>query len=416
VSHARHGQHDLAIADFTEVIRQNPKDFTAYTERGKSYRMKGKPDLAIADFTQVITLVVGEKGFSSNAVAGGLAPAYYGRGLAYADEGKHDQAIADFTEAIRINPYPQEDHRDRGLSFASKGEYEHAIADFTEAIRLGPNDVKSYIGRGQSYAGQGKFDQAIDDYTEAIQLDPKCTAAFVNRAAAYRALGDQPKAAQDERMAQEIRVPRSQGPQVTQKGRQGPAVPFLPFGDDRMMSVTMLALLSHDHEVQKELKLSDEQIKKAGHLAEELGKKELDQSASIKAMYPSGGPRMEEAMRINVSKERKKAIASMLASDQEKRLRQLARQHLGLRAFSLPEVQEALNLSDEQKDKIKTMDKDFAREVSQGGFEKMEALRQEAVNNATVILSESQKAAWNNLVGEPFHFEVPQVRASGAKK
>jgi tetratricopeptide (TPR) repeat protein len=400
LSHALHGQHDQAIADFTEAIRVNPNNTTAYSERGKSYRMKGKHDQAIADFTQAIT------------VSGAQPPqpfwAYHGRGLAYADKGEHDKAIADFTQAIRLMPYPQEPYRDRGLSYVAKGEHDKAIADFTQAIRLGPMDAKAYIGRGKSYARQGKLDKAIQDYTEAIRHDPNGTEAFVNRADAYRALGDKAKAAHDERMAQELKLPQAQAPEGTQQDRSPEF--------ERTMTALMLLLLNQHAEVQKELGLTDVQIKKARDVTEEMGKKYRDVFAKIGDMYPSERrQKMEELTKANIE-ESTKAIASLLTPDQEKRLRQLARQQTGVRAFSLPHVQNALKLSDEQKDKIKTIVEDFDRELSISSLQKMETIRQESVQKATAILTDEQKTTWKDLVGEPFHFEMPQWRASGGKR
>ena len=55
-SHAEKGGHDKAIADFTEAIRLDPKNATAYSLRGLSYADKGEYDKAIADFTEAIRL------------------------------------------------------------------------------------------------------------------------------------------------------------------------------------------------------------------------------------------------------------------------------------------------------------------------------------------------------------------------
>jgi Flp pilus assembly protein TadD len=48
--------HELAIAACTTLIKENPKDATAYYNRGISYRQTGKLDLAMADYTRAIEL------------------------------------------------------------------------------------------------------------------------------------------------------------------------------------------------------------------------------------------------------------------------------------------------------------------------------------------------------------------------
>lgn len=51
VHHAK-GEHDRAVADFTEVIRLDPGAVQAYEDRGRAYWVKGEHDKAIADFTK----------------------------------------------------------------------------------------------------------------------------------------------------------------------------------------------------------------------------------------------------------------------------------------------------------------------------------------------------------------------------
>ena len=48
--------NDAAIANFSELIRLDPKYFGAYTNRGEAYRRKGLLDQAIADLNRAIAL------------------------------------------------------------------------------------------------------------------------------------------------------------------------------------------------------------------------------------------------------------------------------------------------------------------------------------------------------------------------
>ena len=50
------GEHDRAIADYTEAIKLDPTDPDIFNNRGQAYDTKGEYDLAIADYTQPIRL------------------------------------------------------------------------------------------------------------------------------------------------------------------------------------------------------------------------------------------------------------------------------------------------------------------------------------------------------------------------
>ena len=88
----RKGDYDLAIADFTEVARLNPKDAAAFNMRAVSHAKKGEFDAAIADYTEAIRLDPK------------LVTAWFMRGKARQEKGDHDKALADFSEAVRLGP------------------------------------------------------------------------------------------------------------------------------------------------------------------------------------------------------------------------------------------------------------------------------------------------------------------------
>ena len=52
--HDQMGEHERAIADYSEAIKLDPTDADVFNNRGQSYDTKGEPDLAIADYSQSI--------------------------------------------------------------------------------------------------------------------------------------------------------------------------------------------------------------------------------------------------------------------------------------------------------------------------------------------------------------------------
>ena len=152
------GDHDRAIADYSEAIRLDPKHASAFNNRGIAYRAKGD----------------------------------------------HDRAIADYNEAIRLDPKDALAFNNRGIAYRAKGDHDRAIADYSEAIRLDPNDALAFNNRGNAYRAKDDIDAAIADYSEVIRLDPKHASAFSNRGWMSFTKGDFQDAAADAIRAIEI--------------------------------------------------------------------------------------------------------------------------------------------------------------------------------------------------------------------
>jgi tetratricopeptide (TPR) repeat protein len=156
---------DLAIAEFSTVIRLKPKHAGAYNDRGLAYAQKGDWDPALADFNEAIRLNPDYVEALSN------------RAHSYDRKGDHDHAIADYTEAIRLRPKFVLAYNGRGRAYAHQRDWDKAIAAFTESIRLNPDDPTVYYNRGLAYEDKADYVKALADYNEAIRLKPDYAAA-----------------------------------------------------------------------------------------------------------------------------------------------------------------------------------------------------------------------------------------------
>ena len=157
----------------THEVKPNPKEASAYNERGIAKGDKGDFDGAVADYTRAIEL---DPKFTE---------AYYNRGLAKKHKGDLDGAIADYNRVIEINPNNPKYARaycDRGVAKRKKGDLDGAINDYNRTIELDPKYAIAYANRGNAEDEKGNLDGAIVDYTRAIQLNPKFTGAYNNRA------------------------------------------------------------------------------------------------------------------------------------------------------------------------------------------------------------------------------------------
>lgn len=130
------------------------------------------------------------------------AKAYSDRGVEYAKIGDYDRAIADYSKAITIRPDFVQAYNNRGVSFLSgKDDPSRAIADYTKAIDLNPRFVYAYLNRSSAYSYIRAYDSALKDFTVAISLNAASNTAFYSRAKAYEALGRKDDAIVDYRQA-----------------------------------------------------------------------------------------------------------------------------------------------------------------------------------------------------------------------
>lgn len=187
----------------------------------------------------------------------------------------------------------------------------------------------------------------------------------------------------------------------------------------------------------EELKLTDEQ---KGKLKEALDPIAKQQRELFGRGGRQGGERpSEEALkemnekREKLAAEAKKAVEGVLTPEQGKRLSQIGHQVQGVRAFAAKDVQEALKLSDEQKDKVKGIleehgkasrelfgarpeggDRPSREEMAKRmaeGMKKQEALAKETMEKVSGVLKDEQKETWKGMVGASFDVAKLQQEA-----
>src|SRR5262249_32901392 len=118
------------------------------------------------------------------------------------------------------------------------------------------------------------------------------------------------------------------------------------------------------------------------------------------------------ALMKKVDDETMKAIAEGLEPQQLKRLKQIQRQMDGAITLSSAEVAKDLKLTDDQKDKIRGVIREYDQEVTRlafgGGFdqERLKKLTKDALAAFVEVLTNDQRKAWKELIGEPFELKA----------
>jgi hypothetical protein len=172
--------------------------------------------------------------------------------------------------------------------------------------------------------------------------------------------------------------------------------------------------------VQEELKLSDDQVKQ---VKEQQDKSRKAFEGLRDLSREERGPKIQELM-----KENEKAYAKILDKKQTARLKQIGLQ-LSLRfqgagVLSNPDVAKKLELTDDQKKGLKTIQDDIrkeAGEIFQGEgtreekFKKVGELQKTATAKALKLLTDDQRKTWKEMTGAEFKGKIEMPRFGGGR-
>jgi hypothetical protein len=186
------------------------------------------------------------------------------------------------------------------------------------------------------------------------------------------------------------------------------------------------AMLLANKGVQQELKVDEAQAGKLNALAEDMMEKQREQFQKLQDLsQEERRAKMQELSQASAATLRK-GMDEILKPEQVKRFQQIQLQQMGiLGAPVMPRVQEALNLTGEQREKFRTIQEEQQessrqiRESAGGDFAaampKLADLRKKSNDKAMAVLTDTQKAAWKDLTGEPFEvrFEPGQGPGGG---
>jgi Spy/CpxP family protein refolding chaperone len=171
----------------------------------------------------------------------------------------------------------------------------------------------------------------------------------------------------------------------------------------QMPSIMLLGQKS----VQEELKLSEDQAKKAN----EGTRKMFGEFAGLRGLDPE--ERQKKLKELN--QESDKAVADILKPEQATRFQQIRLQQLGIMAFTQDPVAKELKFTAGQKDKIKAVQEETRKEITelrQAGaglpelMKKGLEINQKAAEKVVAQMTPEQKTKWKEMTGAPFKGEI----------
>ncbi len=138
--------------------------------RGKCFADCGEHDRAIADFTDAMP------GYPGNTEL------FAGRAACYQAKGDVDHALADYDEIVRRRPEAPESYLARGIVLLAKGEKARAMADMDRLVQLMPRSWAVYFYRGVvSWIVSDDRAKAKADFDQALKLDPRLSLVYAIR-------------------------------------------------------------------------------------------------------------------------------------------------------------------------------------------------------------------------------------------
>jgi len=201
--------------------------------------------------------------------------------------------------------------------------------------------------------------------------------------------------------------------------------PALAQGQGRgfgMMGGGGIAMLIGNESVQKELKLDDTQVTKAKELADKNREKFTAAREETKDLDQEERQKKTTALMKEVNESTLKAVGEFLKPEQVTRLHQISYQTRGVMAFADPEVAKKLNITDAQKEEIKTINEESQatlRELRQGfqddregTMKKMSEHRKEVLAKVVVKLNDEQQKTWKEMIGAPFELKMGPPRGN----
>ena len=175
-------------------------------------------------------------------------------------------------------------------------------------------------------------------------------------------------------------------------------------------------MLLRQQSVQKELKLTEEQVEKIHKFAHQQWEKA--QKAS------KGSDAEQDKEFVKLSEENERFVEKTLMKEQRTRLQEINLQVAGLLCVTRHDIAKRLKLTDEQKKRLAEIQKEARREAEELLYatkkeqqrEKLKEIRELSRKRVQDLLTDEQELAWKNMTGEPFKGDLAYFNADTAGK
>jgi tetratricopeptide (TPR) repeat protein/predicted Ser/Thr protein kinase len=198
----QNGEYDKARAEFTGVLKSDPKNIKALWRLGVVDNLTGNPQAALDSLTRGSSLAIQVDNQEQQALI------LLSMGISYRLLNKPEEALRNYQDSVAIN---EKIGQKRGVAAAlnemggvqrTSGNPDAALASYNKALVLlrdiGEKDetANTLTNLGAVYQDLGKYDQALEVYKQALQIQRETgdqsyeSQCLDNIAGVYLAMGD----------------------------------------------------------------------------------------------------------------------------------------------------------------------------------------------------------------------------------
>ncbi len=165
------GNYKIAIKDYTNAIKKNPKFGRAYNNRGNAKKNLGNFNDALNDYLKGIE------------VEPSLPHNYHNAGASYLELGEYNKPLKYFSKAIELkdNPSKSESFRLRGLCKINLNLSQESLTDLKKSLEINPNNIESIGCIAYAKWQLGKNDEALTAANKVLRIDSDCKMALLAR-------------------------------------------------------------------------------------------------------------------------------------------------------------------------------------------------------------------------------------------
>jgi len=173
------------IENFSEGIKNEPKNDKWYAARGQSYWRIGKYELAHKDMNQAISLNSRKSSY------------FIVRGDTLSKLHREREAFEDYEKAISLGETSHYLYLQKGYCAAAFKDYRLADESAKRALKLNPLDIKTLALVGGVDRKLGRYHESLKYLDQAIALSPNDSILYRLRADTYNDMGKKELAARD---------------------------------------------------------------------------------------------------------------------------------------------------------------------------------------------------------------------------